>query len=118
MASTEADRSVEFDSIFVLELLGPNDRKTGEALFKSTIGPKGTAVEIHTAYLTVSSTDRLIPELWAVSAECKRRRLSPIIHIETHGTKAGIGLDTNRLGLITNPGSSRGATNIGPAEPK
>ena len=43
----------------------------------------------------MSSTDRLIPDLWAVSSECKRRGLAPIVHIETHGTKAGLGLDTN-----------------------
>src|SRR6266853_1988798 len=97
MASAEADRSVQFDSIFVLELLGPADRKTGDALFRSTIQPRGTAEGIHTAYVPVSSTDRLIPDLWAVSAECKSGGLSPIIHIETHGTKAGAGLDTNHL---------------------
>src|SRR5206468_2515160 len=87
MASAEADRSLQFDSIFVLELLGPSDLKTGDALFRSTIQPKGIAEGIHTAYVSVSSTDRLIPDLWAVSSECKRRGLSPIIHIDTHGTK-------------------------------
>ncbi len=95
MATAEAHRSLQFDSVFVLELLGPSDRKTGDALFRSTIQPKGIAEGIHTTYISVSSTDRLVPDLWGVSAECKRRGLSPIVHIETHGTKAGLGLDTN-----------------------
>ncbi len=97
MASSDADRSLQFDSIFVVELLGPTDRKTGDALFRSTIQPKGAAERIHTAYVSVSSADRFIPDLWAVAAECKSHRLSPIIHVETHGTKAGLGLDTNSL---------------------
>jgi hypothetical protein len=93
MLPFEAGRSITFDSIFILELLHPHDRKTGLSLFQSTIQPKGAAQGTHTAHVTVSSTDRLVPDLWEVSKECTRHGLSPILHIETHGTKVGLGLE-------------------------
>jgi len=91
----ESDRSVSFDSVFILELLGPGDRRTGLSLFQSTIQPRSATHGIHTAHIAVSSTDRLIPDLWEISKECTRRGLSPILHIESHGTKLGLGLDAN-----------------------
>ena len=93
MLPFEAGRSITFDSVFILELLCPQDRKTGLSLFQNTIQPRCAARGTHSAHITVSSTDRLVPALWELSKECTRHGLSPILHIETHGTELGLGLD-------------------------
>jgi hypothetical protein len=89
-SSAVPDRALEFDSIFVLELLGPQDRKTGRELFHSTIEPLGRTHGVHTGYVAVSSKETLVPDLWAIHRQCQHHRLSPIIHIESHGTNSGL----------------------------
>jgi len=88
--SPVGNRALEFDSIFVLELLGSRDRKTGRELFDSTIDPLGKKHSISTGYVEVSSKEKFVPDLWAIHRECKRCRLSPIIHIESHGKNTGL----------------------------
>src|SRR5207245_7554526 len=95
----KGDRSLEFDSVIVCELLGPRDRRSGLSLFEHTIQPRGPTHDIFTADVPVPSTDHLVPALWQVFEESRRRDLSPIIHIETHGSKRGLGLDPDHAVL-------------------
>jgi hypothetical protein len=84
-------RALEFDSIFVLEFLSPPaDRRTGRELFDSTIEPLGQTQGLSTGYVAVSSEEMLVPDLWAIHRRCSQHRLSPIIHIESHGTRSGL----------------------------
>jgi hypothetical protein len=91
------DREVTFDSIFILELLGPGDERTGLNLFRTVLEPRGLSHHLHTSHTQLHHHSQVIPSLWNIHAECTRRRLSPILHFETHGTTEGVGLDPSTL---------------------
>jgi hypothetical protein len=98
MASfSREDRHVTFDSVFVLEFLGPSDHQTGLNLFRSVLEPRGLTQNLYTSHHQIHHVTELIPTLWQVRDECRRRSLSPFIHFETHGAPEGLGLNTGQL---------------------
>jgi len=92
-----ADRHVTFDSVYVLEFLGPLDDQTGLNLFRKVLEPRGLSHNIYTCHIDVHHPTSFVPSLWQVHKECEERHLSPFIHFETHGTSTGLGLDPTTM---------------------
>jgi hypothetical protein len=96
-AFSRADREVTFNSVFVVELLGPRDQQTGLNLFRTVLEPRGVRHGLYTSHIQVHEPSIFIPALWDIRDECRRRSLSPFIHFETHGSSEGLGLDLSTL---------------------
>jgi len=49
---------------------------------------------LHIEFRTLRAETELVPALRRITQECRARSLKPVIHLETHGSPAGLGLDT------------------------
>jgi hypothetical protein len=85
--------TVQFDSIVILESLGPGERKTGTWLFDNVLQPWARANSPFTALLnSIGSKAQFLAALRAIDQQLLAKGRAPIIHIEAHGDKDSIQL--------------------------
>lgn len=83
-------RTFQFDSLYVLQFLRPDDDPTGEALFEGEIRRAAAESEIHAEIAVVSTREQFLAALDRVIHACLVDGRSPILHLETHGSPRGI----------------------------
>jgi len=89
-----------FNAVYVLESLGPNDEKTGESLYDDVIFPQTRVLDgCYTKFLKIPDEAALLDALRAIRDNVRAANHRPIIHIEAHGDSTGIQLsDRNVVG--------------------
>jgi hypothetical protein len=87
-----------FNSVVVIESLPPGEFRSGRDLFETTMAPAAHADPGLLCDL-YQPTSRLefLGVLRAIQQDAQQHDVSPIIHIETHGDEAGIGLADGEL---------------------
>lgn len=85
--------SLHFDTIDVIEWLGPDDGKTGWRLFED-LQPIGLLSRplVTVRHSRVTNRAEFLLSLERIALDAKSNRHSPVIHIETHGIVPEIGL--------------------------
>lgn len=81
--------SHSFSALYIVEFLGSLDDPTGTCLFNA-LKPKAAGVGVHLALYTPETREELFQVLRAILHECKTLGRGPILHLETHGSPAGI----------------------------
>ena len=98
----------KFNAIYVLESLPDGELKTGASLFDDVIHPQKTASleDVYIRFEQVTSRRKLLTVLSEIRKNARSANHKPIIHIEAHGSDAGIQLadgtiiDWRELALI------------------
>ena len=89
--------SLRFDSSVVIESLESADFKTGTNLVESVLAPHSSVEPGFVTELYEPKTrDELLGTLRAVLQTARRYGRSPIIHLETHGDREGLGLTSGQ----------------------
>tara|TARA_R110002020_G_scaffold36695_2_gene110434 strand:- start:5480 stop:6307 length:828 start_codon:yes stop_codon:yes gene_type:complete len=89
----------QFDKIYVIESLDPNE-ETGEELYNSVIRWFEDKQGINTVFHKVETKEELINVLNEIASDCNSIAFKPLIHLEIHGLKDKSGLSL-RLGSIS-----------------
>lgn len=80
------------NAVYVVQLLGPQDQQTGEILFGDTLVPAAKSSGLLVRFVNLSSDAQLVPALHAIAEQCTNEALSPVLHLESHATSAGVGI--------------------------
>ena len=86
-----SQRSGTVSAVYVIELLDPRDHQTGSALYEGVIHPQLSERGLLSRLVRVPTNSALVPALQVVLAECREHALRPILHLETHGSREGLG---------------------------
>lgn len=93
--ASKMDHTLRFDSVVIIESLGPPFRRTGDWLFHNVLTPIAERSEgLGVSYCAVSTASEFVEALDHVLHEYAERGRSPIIHIEAHGDPRGIELSS------------------------
>lgn len=92
MSSDNVD-GFNFNATYVFNSLRVNERDTAEELFNDVIKVRGYQLpELSTHLIDVPDRDTLFAELGKINTKCKNEGECPIIHLEMHGNKQGVGM--------------------------
>ena len=89
----------QFNKIYVIESLFPNDEKTGELLYKDIISRKieQTGLGIEHELIFVINKEEFLKAFDHIRQEVIYRLVNPIIHFEIHGCTEGFVLNSDEL---------------------
>lgn len=92
-AGISVDAGIHFGRIHLIEWLRPDDLKTGRALFDE-LQPLGIVAKpsVDTVFHSIATRAELVAVLRAVEGQFRADGVIPLLHIETHGNKEGIGI--------------------------
>lgn len=87
-------KELEFSHIFVIESLRPEDELTGTRLFNRAIYPGmlDKSLEANCDHITVVSKEDFFNAISSIRTKVELDNISPIIHLEMHGSKSGLQL--------------------------
>lgn len=87
-----ADVTTEFNSVYVVESLGASERHTGRGLYDGVLDPfQKTSRWFEAEYIEAPDRASFLGALERVLMRARAGRL-PILHLEAHGSRAGIHL--------------------------
>lgn len=90
--------SCYFNTIYIVESLPASERKTGAELFNKVISPIVSKQSDQSAfYKVVSNKQDFFDTLTAIKEECVQQNRGPLLHIECHGHKDGLGLESGEF---------------------
>jgi hypothetical protein len=88
---SDFSRSIRFNSLYIVQFLGPRDtEKTGEQLH-SYLEPFCRDAEINLGYLDVSTSTEFLAALVEIVEHVRKDGWGPLLHIETHAHESGLG---------------------------
>ncbi len=88
--------TVMFNTVVVLECLGSGAPKTGQTLYDDVIFPmRSRHDEMHSVFHSLSNKATLLQRLDEIAVAVRRQHWRPLIHIEAHGSEAGIEVGDN-----------------------
>ena len=93
------DNRLVLGKVHIVEWLNENDRRTGHEVFEE-IEPLGKAFDppVEVVYHPIATAGELLGLLHALWEEYRRERRTPLLHLETHGAKEGIGARGEAIG--------------------
>ena len=84
------DNRLVLGKVHIVEWLNEDDRRTGREVFEQ-IEPldKASDPSVEVAYHSIATAGELLGLPHALEEEYRRERRTPLLHLETHGTKDG-----------------------------
>lgn len=90
---TDFTRSHYFSCVYIVQFLSSHDTlKTGRELF-DYLQPYASAVEIGLEFHDVRTATDFLSALEVIAEHCRRTGSGPLLHLETHATVDGIGIN-------------------------
>lgn len=87
-----------FDSVWVVESLRPGDPKTGEKLFDDVIVPAASRwSDVHVNFRQSPTRVEFATALHEIAESAESEFRWPVIHLETHGSPAGVELGSGEF---------------------
>jgi hypothetical protein len=87
-----------YNTIYVIESLSDQERKTGTDLYNRIIKPRLlNQVGLFSFFISVSNKREFIEALEFIVADCSKNARGPLLHIECHGSEDGLLMASREL---------------------
>ena len=94
---TGFSRSFFFNALYIVQFLSDKDtQKTGKDLYEF-IQPHAKAAGLNVVFADVHSAAEFLEKLLEIVEHCRTTGSGPILHLETHGTPAGLGASEDQV---------------------
>lgn len=92
-------KALEFNKIYVIESLPVGEPKTGQLLYDDTIKRRleQKGMDNNCEFIAPNSKDDFFRALEHIKSEVIHSNVNPIIHLELHGSKAGLQLNNSEI---------------------
>lgn len=81
-----------FNSIYIIESLRPEDRKTGTNLFNDLIRYRAEQYKLHAELIIIETKEEFFNELMNIKQNLIEKKILPYLHFEVHGSENGLQL--------------------------
>jgi hypothetical protein len=87
----------EFDTIFVVESLPRHQLRSGRDLYRRVIEPACRMRHLSSDFFEPNTAETFLKVLDGIQGEVARKSMAPIIHIDAHGHREGLGLPSGEF---------------------